>query len=334
MAYKNCVIFGGTGFIGRHLATYLLNEVGAENVYLADIKPLPPESPLSGRVIYVECDVRKKIVSAPLPSEVDLIANFAAIHREPGHKNQEYYETNIPGAENVCDYASNVSCETVIFTSSIAPYGPSEQEKTEAAIPTPISGYGGSKLVAEKIHIAWQHSNPTRNLVIVRPGVVFGPEEGGNVTRLVKATIRGYFFYMGNRKTRKAGGYVKELVRTMLWAVDKNKNTHTPFLYNFAFPTPPSVEEYVNTVKEISGVSRYTFNLPYQILLLASYPIDFLSKIIRINQPISPVRVKKLIRSNNIVPKNLIETGYMYKYTFKDAMQDWKTECPKDWLSN
>jgi len=334
MTYKNCVIFGGTGFIGRHLATYLLNEVGAEKVYLADIKPLPPESPLTGRVVYVQCDVREKIVSDLLPEDVDLIANFAAIHREPGHQNHEYYETNIPGAENVCEYASKVSNETIIFTSSIAPYGPSEHEKTETAIPTPISGYGGSKLVAEKIHIAWQNSKPSRNLIIVRPGVVFGPEEGGNVTRLVKATIRGYFFYMGNQQTRKAGGYVKELVRTMLWAVEYNKENQKPFLYNFALPTPPSVEEYVNATKEISGISRKTLSLPYNLILALSYPIDFISKIIKLHQPISPIRIKKLVRSNNIIPKKLIDSGYTYKYTFKGAMQDWRMECPKDWLIN
>lgn len=331
MKYKNCVIFGGTGFIGRHLATYLLDEIGVEQIFLADIKPLPAGSPLLNRVTYVECDVRQNLTSDSLPKNADLIANFAAIHREPGHENHEYYETNIPGAENVCDYASRISCKTLIFTSSIAPYGPSEQEKTENAIPAPISGYGGSKLVAEKIHIAWQKEDSDRNLIIVRPGVVFGPEEGGNVTRLVKATIRGYFFYMGNKETRKAGGYVKELVRTMIWAIEQNKDKKNTFLYNFAFPKPPSVEEYVKTVKEISGIKRKTFNIPHYALLAASYPIDFFAKLLSINQPISPVRIKKLVRSNNIIPQNLIDSGYKYKYTFTEAMRDWHSENISDW---
>lgn len=331
MNYKNCVIFGGTGFIGRHLATYLLDEVGVKNIYLADIKPLPEGSPLLGRVAYVECDVRKKITTNSLPNDVDLIANFAAIHREPGHQNHEYYETNIPGAENVCEYATDTSCKSLIFTSSIAPYGPSEQEKTEYSIPTPISGYGGSKLVAEKIHIAWQKEDLKRNLIIVRPGVVFGPEEGGNVTRLVKATIRGYFFYMGNKGTRKAGGYVKELVRSMIWAINQNIDKKQPFLYNFTFPKPPSVEDYVTVIKEIAGIRRATLNIPHHALLFTSYGIDFVAKILSINQPISPVRIKKLIRSNNIIPKNLIDAGYKYKYTFYEAMKDWHSEKISDW---
>lgn len=331
MAYKNCVIFGGTGFIGRHLATYLLNEVGVDNIYLADIKPLPEDSPLQGRVVYIECDVRKKITTNRLPQETELIANFAAIHREPGHENHEYYETNIPGAENVCEYASKTACKSLIFTSSIAPYGPSEQEKNELSIPTPISGYGGSKLVAEKIHIAWQKEDISRNLIIVRPGVVFGPEEGGNVTRLARATIRGYFFYMGNRKTRKAGGYVKELVRTMIWALNQNAEKKQPFLYNFAFPKPPSVEDYVNAVKEISGTRRRTLNIPHHTLLAASYVIDFFAQLLKINHPISPVRIRKLIRSNNIIPQNLIDSGYTYKHSFHEAMKDWYSERKSDW---
>ena len=36
---------------------------------------------------------------------VGLIANFAAVHREPGHEDYEYFECNLLGAENVCDWA-------------------------------------------------------------------------------------------------------------------------------------------------------------------------------------------------------------------------------------
>ena len=42
--------------------------------------------------------------------------------------------------------------------------------------------YGTSKLVAEKIHDAWQLAGKGRRLIVVRPGVVFGAEEHGNMT--------------------------------------------------------------------------------------------------------------------------------------------------------
>ena len=103
---------------------------------------------------------------------------FAAVHREPGHEGHEYYQTNLLGAENVCDWADKVNCQKIIFSSSIAPYGPSEDERNESSLPVPTTAYGGSKLAAEKIHQIWQAKDfDKRQLVIVRPGVVFGPGE-------------------------------------------------------------------------------------------------------------------------------------------------------------
>ena len=150
-------------------------------------------------------DVRRPIVNAELPARCDLIVNLAATHREPGHPPHEYYETNLLGAENVCAYASASRTPQIVFTSSISPYGSSQTPKDEDTLPVPDTAYGGSKLVAEKIHLAWQQADPARGLVILRPGVVFGPGEYANVSRLVHSLVRGYFVYTGNKETRKAG---------------------------------------------------------------------------------------------------------------------------------
>lgn len=260
MKFDTCVVFGGTGFIGSHFARHLLSNGLARQVILADVAPKRADFDLADPAIQqVTIDVRTPPQTWALPGKVDLIANFAAVHREPGHELHEYYETNLPGADNVCAYAEASGCSQIIFTSSIAPYGPTESVKTEESIPTPVSGYGGSKLAAEKIHMGWQRAGAGRKLVIVRPGVVFGPGEGGNVTRLVQATLRRYFLYMGNRNTRKAGGYVKELANTMVWALLRIPKEGGRFLYNFTVPQPPTVEEYVTTVCKVAGVSRWVW---------------------------------------------------------------------------
>lgn len=330
--FKICVIFGGTGFIGSHLAAFLINNDLAEKVVLADIKPIRDDFSFdSNRVDYQVLDVRKPVSEWVLPESADLIANFAAVHREPGHELAEYYETNLPGADNVCAWADQVGCNNIIFTSSIAPYGPTEHPKTEDSIPTPNSAYGGSKLAAEKIHLAWQGARAGRKLVIVRPGVVFGPGEGGNVTRLVQATLRRYFLYMGNRQTRKAGGYVKELVNTMFWALDKIPAQGGKFLYNFTMSKAPTVEEYVDTTCRVAGVKRVVPSVPHALLLAVSYVIDAIARPLAIKQPISPVRIRKLVRSTNIEPSVLRQEGYQYKYTLETAMQDWRNDRPDEW---
>jgi len=225
-----------------------------------------------------------------------------------------------------------MDCNRIIFTSSIAPYGPSEELKDENSIPVPETAYGGSKLVAEKIHQIWQAGDSNRQLVIVRPGVVFGPGEVGNVSRLIRAILGGYFFYMGNKKTRKAGIYVKELCATMIWALNSQKSKYKGLtLYNAAMNPGPSLEEYVNEIKNVAGISRYVPNLPSPILLIAAYLIELVAKPFGISHPFSPVRVKKLLRSNNIKPTYLVENEYKFKYTLEEALIDWKKECPEEW---
>ncbi|WP_026259254.1 NAD-dependent epimerase/dehydratase family protein [Uliginosibacterium gangwonense] len=330
--FRTCVIFGGTGFIGSHLALFLTTHHLAERVVLADIAPMRHDFEFDLRLVeYVELDVRSSIDRWILPESTDLIANFAAIHREPGHALHEYYETNLPGADNVCAWADRVGCNKLIFTSSIAPYGPTEEPKTEESIPTPVSGYGGSKLAAEKIHIAWQRSKQERCLVIVRPGVVFGPGERGNVTRLIQATLKRYFFFLGNRHTRKAGGYVKELVNSMLWALDRLPESGGAFLFNFCLPQTPTVQDYVVTTCNVAGVTRFVPSVPYTFLLAASYLIEGLSRVFGVEQPVSPIRIRKLVRSNNIEPAVLKREGYVYMYSLEAAMSDWKADRPDEW---
>ena len=335
-----CILFGGSGFIGTHLARHLLEREMAEQIYLADIHP--PDLNVwsevlqrvygNGRLRYVPVDVRRLIEHADLPSQADLVVNLAAVHREPGHKPHEYFATNILGAENVCAWTEQAECPWIIFTSSIAPYGPTEDEKDEGALPVPETPYGASKLAAEKIHLAWQRGAADRRLLTVRPGVVFGPGEGGNLTRLVRAVLGRYFFYMGNRQTRKAGGYVKELCHALTWVVDRQAaQGDGTVLFNFTMDPAPTVEEYVQTVCRVAGVRRFVPALPYSLLLGASYPIEALSRPLGIQQPISPVRIRKLVHSNNIVPAYLRKAGYPYRYTLAHALTDWCKERPEDW---
>lgn len=334
------VVFGGTGFIGAFFAQHLLESGWVEKVYLFDREPIEQKSSsfrkelvasLSG-VELVQGDVRESIQWAPA-EPVELIANFAAVHREPGHQDHEYYETNLKGAENVCSWADRLGCRDLIFASSISPYGPSEAERNESSLPVPATAYGGSKLAAEKIHYAWLASDiDSKNLVIVRPGVVFGPGEGGNVSRLIKAVLGKYFFYMGNKETRKAGVYVKELCNAMLWVLQTQVEAGRHYtLFNMSMNPAPSVSDYVGAVCKVAGVRRHVVSVPYIVLYIVASLVDVVARPLRVSHPFSPVRINKLVRSNNIRPQFLIENGYGYKYTLETAFADWRKSCPAEW---
>lgn len=338
---NTAVIFGGSGFIGTFFASYLLDNTQFKKIYLIDVvsidtmasqfrKNLIMHNP---RIIYLYGDVRYSLCDLSIDGKVSLIANFAAIHREPGHEYSEYFKTNILGAKNVCEFAEMVGCNHIIFTSSISPYGISEFAKDESTIPMPVSPYGSSKLVAEKIHEIWQaRDSAIRQLVIVRPGVVFGPSEGGNVSRLIKAVIHRYFLFMGNKSTRKAGVYVKELCNAMWWVLkEQRRNGERISLFNMSMNPGPSIGEYVEAICKIRGIKRYVPEVPYKLLIGIAYLIDTIAKTLGIKHPFSPVRVRKLVHSNNIIPTYLVEHGYQFQYSLESAFADWKKDCPDEW---
>jgi GlcNAc-P-P-Und epimerase len=337
---KTAVIFGGSGFIGLFYAKHLIDIENYNKVYIYDIQKVEDTSfkyrhkliNSYNNIVEIQGDVKKTISWVP-DEKIDLIGNFAAIHREPGHSNNEYYDTNIPGARNVVDWAEKIGCKKIIFTSSIAPYGLSEATRDEESIPNPSSGYGGSKLVAEHIHKEWlATSKSDKQLIIVRPGVVFGPGEGGNMSRLIKAVKAGYFFYMGNKNTRKAGTYVKELCNAISWVDNFQQENNEKFsLFNMTMHPAPSVSEYVTAIKKISNTNKFQFTFPYFALLAVAYIIDIICKPLGLNQPFSPVRIKKLVRSNDIKPGFLLKHKYKYKYSLESSLRDWKTEYSKEW---
>ena len=333
------IVFGGTGFIGTHVAQHWLKNGLAGKIVLVDRDPprkadytrVLDDGLKTGNIVYVQWDVRNPIPEGLLPAKVDRIFNFAAVHREPGHQAHEYYDTNIHGAENVCAFANATGCRSIVFTSSISPYGPSEDVKDEDTLPVPETPYGGSKLVAEKIHQGWQASSPDHKLLILRPGVVFGPGEGGNVTRLLRSLIKGYFVYLGNRATRKAGLYVKELARIAEFGIRYQEQTGQPVvLLNAGMNPPPTMEDFVSAIRKVAEVKREPMSIPRAALLGVSYPIDAVARTFGIKQPVSPVRVRKLFRPTHVVPKRLVHLGYQWHYSLESAFVDWKSENPTD----
>lgn len=326
----NYIITGGTGFIGTHLTNLILAEhpeakvwnldivtPGTPNPVVKNYNPAVREGEKLGSA-FIECDIRKPIGELPFtPTSEDVIFNFAAVHRTPGHEDKEYFETNIQGAENVCAFAEKYDIKQIVFTSSIAPYGAAEELKTEDTLPTPNTAYGISKLVAEKIHMAWQKGGTDRKLTIVRPGVVFGRGENGNFSRLYWGIRKHTFAYPGRKDTIKACVYVKELVRFILWNVEERK---TPFdLFNCTFEPAYTIEQIVTAIKKVTGLTHMVPYIPNSIIM----PMAACAKMVGSPMGICPARVKKLQISTNICGKKMKDSGYQFKWTFEEALTDW-----------
>ena len=313
--FKQFILFGGCGFIGQQLQAYLRLAFPDAQVYVGDLR-IESESALQRRI-----DVRSPIEWEGDFGAQTLIFNLAAIHKTPGHPDLDYFETNIRGAENVCDFARRHGIEHIVFTSSIAPYGAAEELKSESTLPTPNTPYGISKLVSEKIHQVWQAQSSSRSLSIVRPGIVFGKGEGGNFTRLYKALNKGMFAYAGRKDTRKAAIYVKDLCRIMV-LMARNEESHFQ-LYNCCAPAPATIEEIVETVKKVTGIRKHVPLIPAWMLNRAAGVLGALDAV---GLGFHPDRVKKLMVSTRI-DGHALDNAYPLEYTLESAIEDWWKDC-------
>jgi GlcNAc-P-P-Und epimerase len=317
MTDRRVIVLGASGFVGARLVRRL-HACGVRGIRAVDIRQ--PAERLAG-VEYLTHDVRE-----PIPVDwgidCDVLYNFAAIHRTPGHPDHEYYDTNVAGALNATVLASECDIQTVLFASSISVYGPSEQLLAESSALRPVTAYGRSKQLAELIHRQWGADAPGRRLVIVRPGVIFGPGEGGNYSQLAKALRGGYFFYPGRRDTIKSGGYVDELLDTMEFALGRDDQF---ILYNFAYPELSTTEEIVRTFAQVAGYRTERATLPLPALLLAAELMK-VANAVGLRSWIHPDRVMKLVQSTRVAPGWLEEAGYEFKTDLKSGLTLWRDE--------
>ena len=306
------IIFGGAGFIGSHFRDSL-NRISDIEIRSYDLNPDQDSTFL---------DVRKAIKINEEFQKDDVIINLAAVHKTPGSPDHDYFETNIKGAENICMFAKEVGIERILFTSSIAPYGASEEEKFEDTLPTPNTPYGISKLVAEYIHKSWASKSDSRKLLILRPGIVFGKGENGNFTRLGKAIEKGLFFYPGRKNTLKACIYVKDLVKLswilMLRQMDEIET------FNFVYQPINTIEDIANTVAKVTNQKKPNLTINGGLLKFVAKSLHLagLSSL-----GFHPDRVNKLMTSTNINGKKLRERISTYNFTLEEAIQDWYKDC-------
>jgi nucleoside-diphosphate-sugar epimerase len=307
------LIFGGSGFVGTHLSNYL-QDVGS-NFLIADLI-----APIKKEVSFEVSDVRENISLDIESSSETIIINLAAVHKTPGHPNKDYFETNIRGAENVCDFAREKNINTIIFTSSIAVYGTYEGKKSEQTLPMPDIPYGISKLSAEYIHKKWQAEDSlNRRLIILRPGVVFGKYENANFTRLINSLQKKYFVYVGRNDTKKACVYVKDLVQVIYeLSIDKSLKVDT---FNISYNPTLSIKSIVNYVSK-------TGNMKFPRVLVPRWLIIFLSSIMFYvfkKKDFNPQRMNKLVVSNNIDSEK-INNKIKFNFGFQKGISDWMFE--------
>ncbi len=307
----NIAIIGGSGFIGTNLIPLLMNN---HNIVIVD-----KQKSFAFPDLWTFGDVRDKNSFSEVIKNCDCIINLAAEHKDNVVPKSLYYDVNVIGARNICEVAEKTGINRIIFTSSVAVYGFVKRETDEDGALRPNNNYGISKLQAEAVYRTWCASSVDKSLVIIRPTVVFGENNRGNVYNLLNQIVKTPFFMIGNGRNVKSMAYVKNLSAFMATMIDADPGT---YIYNYADKPDLSVNDlFLFTKTIITGTSKGFIRIPYPIAYIGSLIIAVFSFIFKKNLTISPIRIRKFCAITHFSSKSKTVTSYKPPHTLKEALE-------------
>jgi UDP-glucose 4-epimerase len=173
------IITGGAGFIGSHVAKFLLQE--AHEIMIIDNLSGAHKENIPDNCQFVQASINDNIEKLFIDFAPDIVYHLAAYAAEglSHHIPMFNYTNNILGTINVLNAAYKAKCKHFVFTSSIAVYGHpnSNQLFDENTNCEPCDPYGTAKLACE-LHIkSFVSYYNTMNFTIFRPHNVFGPNQ-------------------------------------------------------------------------------------------------------------------------------------------------------------
>jgi GlcNAc-P-P-Und epimerase len=305
-------IIGGSGFIGTRLS--LDFEASGLNFKIVD-------KAISGTFPHktILADVRSVEALKSAISENAILVNLAAEHRDDVTPLSLYDEVNVQGAVNVCLVAREKNIRTIIFTSSVAIYGFAPLGTDESGKVAPFNDYGRTKYEAEKIYSAWQSEDlANRTLVIIRPTVVFGEQNRGNVYNLLRQIASGKFLMVGNGLNRKSMAYVGNVAAFIQYALTFPSGIH---IYNYIDKPDFTMNALVSWVNQLLGRSEtIRFRLPLYLGLSIGKCFDLLSTVSGKKFPISSIRVKKFC-SNSVYESAVSKTSFKPPFPIQEAIE-------------
>lgn len=308
---EKITVVGGAGFIGTRLCQDLADrQIPFEIVDLKKSRRFPEKTKVA--------DIRDL---AALRTAVtgDAIIHLAAVHRDDVRDQSLYTTTNVDGTRNVCVVAAEKRIRSIVFTSTVAVYGFAPPGTGEDGKINPFNEYGRTKYAAEGVLNAWRDEAPDqRNLVIVRPTVVFGEGNRGNVYNLLNQIASGRFVMIGSGKNRKSMAYVGNIAAFLRTAA----GAATSGVYNYVDEPDYDMNTLVSEVRgALKGKKDIGARLPYGIGLLLGYIADMVAKVTGKNFPVSSIRVRKFCASTAFKSKKLDLDGFRPPFQIKEGLQ-------------
>lgn len=309
MTNKGVAVIGGAGFLGTRVCERFKKRNIVHNKFDIDLSNKEKNS--------IYCDV-ENVNSLEKLKGVDVIINLAAIHRDDVRPLSRYDDVNVQGAKNVCEAACKQGIHKIIFTSSVAIYGFAPADTDESGKPNFFNDYGRTKYLAEQVYRAWQLEDPeSRTLVIVRPTVIFGEGNRGNVYNLLRQIVSRRFLMFGDGTNRKSMAYVENVASFIEYSLSLNPGLH---IYNYIDKPDLDMNELISKTRKIFfGKTNVGLRLPGFVGTLLGYVADLAALIIRKPLPVSSIRIKKFMATTQFA-SSVSDTGFVPPLTLEEGL--------------
>ncbi|MDC3384094.1 NAD-dependent epimerase/dehydratase family protein [Gammaproteobacteria bacterium] len=309
MNKNEVAIVGGAGFVGSRLTTRFNKRGVFSNRYDIDL------TNQLDRSIYLDVE---DIDSLEQLTQVSTIINLAAVHRDDVRPLSRYDDVNVQGAKNICEVASKHGINQIIFTSSVAIYGFAPADTDESGAPNYFNDYGRTKYLAEQVYKAWQAEDPEiRTLVIVRPTVIFGEGNRGNVYNLLRQIALGRFLMFGDGTNRKSMAYVENVVAFIEYSLSFEPGLH---IYNYIDKPDFDMNTLISGArKTLFGKTDVGLRLPGFVGIALGYVADLAAMIIRKPLPVSSIRVKKFMGTTQF-SSSVSDTGFVPPVSLEEGL--------------
>jgi len=309
MKENEIAIIGGAGFVGSRLNARLNKGHFFAKRYDID---LTNEIDRSIYLDVTDVDSLNKLSGA------GAIINLAAVHRDDIRPLSRYDDVNVQGAKNICDAARKHRINKIIFTSSVAIYGFAPADTDESGEPNYFNDYGRTKYLAEQVYKSWQLEDPkNRTLVIIRPTVIFGEGNRGNVYNLLRQIASRRFVMFGDGKNIKSMAYVENVVAFIEHSLSFESGLH---IYNYIDKPDFDMNTLISIARRILfGKTNVGLRLPGFVGLALGYAADLVAMIIRKSLPVSSIRVKKFMGTTQFA-SSVVDTGFVAPVSLKEGL--------------
>ena len=308
-ANEKISVIGGAGFVGTNLCKEL--EKSQKQFEIIDLK-VSKSFPGKSKVADVrDLETLMRTVTG------NIVVNLAAVHRDDVRDDGEYHRTNVNGAENIISVCEKKGINKIVFTSSVAVYGFAQPGTDEEGSINPFNEYGRTKYAAEEELRRW-HSIGGKSLIIVRPTVIFGEGNRGNVFNLLNQIASGKFLMIGQGQNKKSMAYIGNVVAFLQRCIESKVDYG---LYNYVDTPDMTMNELVIEVRSLlKGKNNVGIRLPYWFGIVIGHAADIVSMLIRRKISVSLIRVKKFMSNSQFTSSKCELDDFIAPFTLAEGL--------------